>query len=231
MSGILQAAFDGLGGAFGAAMLPLWPAFAAWAAAQTRDEWGDADSAPPGSVWRLAAATALFAVAFGLAFANLNSGDSILIRQSQGFTLLAGAAVAAYGLHALGAAPIPGLRRPARAPIWRVPVKFLAAACVGFAAAFGWTPIPGPGLAAAAGASTAALVIYGIGMTWPAWIAASIAYAALARKWVVGHAALHRLEAVVGLVLIATGVLIAAGFLAEFGFALDERLAFLAVFG
>lgn len=231
MTSILQAVGDGLGGALGAAMLPLWPAFAAWGAATVRDEWGDADGAPPGSGGRMIAAVMLFALAFGLSFAALNAGEGLLIRQSHAFTLLAGAMIAAYGLHALGAAPIPGLRRAARAPVWRLPVKFIAASAVGFACAFGWTPIPGPGLAAAAGASGLALVTYGVFLSWPAWLAATLAYAIFARKTIAAPAALHRLEAIAGLVLIATGVLIAAGFLAELGFALDERLVFLAHFG
>jgi cytochrome c-type biogenesis protein len=231
MTSILQAMADGLGGALGAAMLPLWPAFIAWAAASLRDEWGDADSAPPGAIARLAASLAMFALAFGLSFAALNAGDGVLIRQARGFTLLAGAIIAAYGLHALGAAPIPGLRRAARAPVWRVPAKVIAALCLGFAFAFGWTPIPGPGLAAAAAASSLALATYGVFLSWPAWLAGAIAYVILARQSPLGPAALHRLEAVAGLVLIATGVLIAAGFLAEFGFGLDERLAFLTHFG
>jgi cytochrome c-type biogenesis protein len=231
MTSILQAIGDGLGGALGAAMLPLWPAFVAWAAATLRDEWGDADAPPPGAVARLAASAALFALAFGLSFAALNAGDGLLIRQARGFTLLAGAIVAAYGLHILGAAPIPGLRRAARAPAWRVPAKFIASLCAGFALAFGWTPIPGPGLAAAADASRLALATYGVFLCWPVWLAIVLVYIGLARKSPVAPAALHRLEAIAGLVLIATGVLIAAGFLAEFGFALDERLAFLAHFG
>lgn len=231
MTEILEAVLDGLGGALGAAMLPLWPAFAAWAAAILRDEWSDADGAPPGAVARLAAAAALFGLAFGLSFAALNAGDGVLIRHARAFTLLAGAVIAAFGLHVLGAAPIPGLRRAARAPVWRVPANFVAALCVGFAFAFGWTPIPGPGLAAAAGAAPLALATYGIFLSWPAWLAVLLGYVVLARKSPVIPAALHRLEAIAGLVLIATGVLIAAGFLAEFGFALDERIAFLARFG
>lgn len=231
MTSILQAVADGLGGALGAAMLPLWPAFIAWAAANLRDEWGDADGAPPSAAARLAASAALFALAFGFGFAALNAGDGVLIRQAHGFTLLAGAIITAYGLHALGAAPIPGLRRAARAPVWRVPAKFIAATCVGFAFAFGWSPIPGPGLAAAASASPLALATYGVFLSWPAWLAIATAYFILTRQSPLGQTALHRLEAIAGLVLIATGVLIAAGFLAEFGFYLDERLAFLTHFG
>ncbi len=231
MTSILQAIGDGSGGALGAAMLPLWPAFIAWAAAISRDEWGDADGAPPGAIARLAASVVLFALAFGLGFGALNAGDGVLIRKAHAFTLLAGAIIVAYGMHALGAAPIPGLRRAARAPVWRIPAKFIAALSVGFAFAFGWTPIPGPGLAAAADASGLALATYGVFLSWPAWVACAVAYVVLARHAALGPSALHRLEAIAGLVLIATGVLIAAGFLAEFGFALDERLAFLAHFG
>ncbi len=231
MTSILQAVFDGAGGALGAAMLPLWPAFVAWAAATLRDEWGDADAPPPGSIARLAGSAALFALAFGLGFAALNAGDGLLIRQARAFTLVAGAFIAANGLHVLGAAPIPGLRRAARAPAWRIPANFTVALFAGFACAFGWTPIPGPGLAAAAGASGLALATYGIFLSWPAWLAIAVAYVVLARRAPLGAAALHRMETIAGLVLIATGVLIAAGFLAELGFYLDERLAFLTHFG
>lgn len=231
MSSILQAIGDGTGGALGAAMLPLWPALIAWGVALVRDEWGDADGAPPGAIARLAASVAFFALAFGWSFAALNAGDGVLIRKAHAFTLLAGAIIVAYGMHALGAAPIPGLRRAARAPAWRMPANFIAAIFAGFALAFGWTPIPGPGLAAAAAASGLALATYGVFLSWPAWIAGAIAYVTLTRRAPPGPAAFHRLEAIAGLVLIATGVLIAAGFLAEFGFALDERLAFLTHFG
>jgi cytochrome c biogenesis protein CcdA len=195
---IFQAFGTGLGGALGAPMLPLLPAFLAWAYAT-----------------RAGGARAAFGVAasFAAGFALLNGGPDGLVAYADFGAVVAGLAIAAFGLQALGALRVPNAR------IW--------SPALGFALAFGWAPLPGPALAAAAESGTLALAAHGAGLAVFAWLAIPV----LGRVSRGNSSRQTTLSKIAGLTLFATGLAIAAGLFAELGFALDENFPALRVFG
>lgn len=188
---IFQAFGAGLTGALGAPMLPLLPAILAWAWATSRDgHW----LAPLG-----------FVASFAAGFAGLNAGDGWLIGHADFGAVLAGLAIAAFGIDAMGALRVPGAKTSA---------PFL-----GFAFAFGWAPLPSAALARAADFGPAALAAYGAGLAVFAWLAIPIFNRVLRGNF----SRQTTLAKIAGLTLFATGLAIAAGLFAEFGFALDEN--------
>jgi cytochrome c biogenesis protein CcdA len=188
-----QAFGAGLTGALGASMLPLLPALLAWAWTAARD--GNAFAAPG------------FAASFALGFALLNAGAGAVVDHADAGALLAGLAIAAYGLHAMGAIRVPGAR--ASAPL------------LGFAFAFGWTPLPSAALADAAQFGAVALAAYGAGLAVFAWLSSPVLIRVSRGNFSRFPAASPHLARISGLALFATGLAIAAGLFAEAGFALD----------
>lgn len=191
---ILQFFGAGLTGALGAPMLPLLPALLAWAWTASRD--GGA-LAPFG-----------FAASFALGFALLNAGAGWLVDHADLGAILAGLGIAAYGLHAMNALRVLGARK------W--------SPLLGFAFAFGWTPLPSAALAGAAEFGALALAAYGAGLAVFAWLPNLVLIRVLRgiSSRVPGDARGLRIAA--GMALFATGLTIAAGLFAEIGFALDE---------
>lgn len=186
---IFQAFGTGLAGALGAPMLPLVPALLAWAyAARTG-----------GAIAALGVAAS-----FATGFALLNAGPEGLVAYADLGAVVAGLAIAAYGLHAMGAIRVPAARN------W--------SPALGFAFAFGWAPMPGAALAAAAESGALALAAYGAGLAVFAWLAIPV----MGRVSRGNFSRQTTLAKIAGLTLFATGLAIAAGLFAEFGFALDE---------
>jgi cytochrome c biogenesis protein CcdA len=206
MMHIFQAFGAGVTGAIGAPMLPLMPALIAWAWVAARDSAGPVATTAIG-----------FAASFALGFAALNAPDSALVAMADPGAVLAGIAIAAYGLHALGAVRVPGAR--------------LAAAPLGFAFAFGWTPLPSAALAAAVDHGFAASAAYGAGAVFFAWLAIPILSGVLRGKSSRTDAPPRMIAKLAGMTLFATGLAIAGGFLAEAGFALDEYFPALRTLG
>lgn len=200
---IPQAFGAGLTGALGASMLPLLPALLAWA--WTASRAGGA-FAPFG-----------FAASFAVGFAALNAGAGWIVDHADGGAIVAGLAIAAYGLHAMDAIRVPGAR--ASAPL------------LGFAFAFGWTPLPSAALADAAQFGALALAAYGAGLAVFAWLSNPILIRVSRGIFSRIPATAHHLARASGLVHFATGLAIAAGLFAEAGFALDENFPALRYLG
>jgi cytochrome c biogenesis protein CcdA len=198
----LHAFASGLTGALGAPMLPLLPALLAWAWAARDIGW---------------IAAAGFAASFGLGFAWLNAGSGWLVDNADFGAVLAGAAIAGFGLHAMRALSVPFART--------------AAPFLGLAFAFGWAPLPGAALARAAEFGAFATAAHGAGLAVFAWLASPILGSVLRDKLLRGFAFARRIEIAAGLALFATGLGIASGLFAEFGFALDEKFPALRRFG
>ena len=186
---IFQAFGSGVTGALGAPMLPLLPALLAWAWTSARD--------------RTAFAPLGFAASFALGFALLNAGAGWFVDHADSGAVLAGLAIAAYGLHAMGALRVPGAQ--AGAPV------------LGLAFAFGWAPMPGASLAAAVQFGALATAAYGAGLAVFAWLANPV-LSRISRGIFSGARNCARIA---GMTLFATGLAIVAGLFAEIGFALD----------
>ena len=184
---IFQTFGSGLTGALGAPMLPLLPALVAWAVAAPR-----ASYVPAG-----------FAASFALGFALLNGGAGWLVDNADPGAVVAGLAIAAYGLNAMGAL--------------RMPFANAAAPFLGFAFAFGWAPMPSAALAEAVDSGFAATAAYGAGLAAFAWLANPF-LSRVSRRIFSREPVFAKLA---GMTLFATGLAIAAGLFAELGFALD----------
>jgi cytochrome c biogenesis protein CcdA len=194
----LEAFASGLAGALGAPMLPLLPALLAWAWAARDRGW---------------IAAAGFAASFAFGFAWLNAGSGWLVDTADLGALVAGAAIAAYGLDAMAA--------------FRVPHAKTAAPFLGLAFAYGWAPLPGAALAQAVESGASATAAYGAGLAVFAWVASPVLASVLRDRISRGST----IAKIAGMTLFATGLAIATGLFAELGFAFDEKFPALRRFG
>jgi cytochrome c-type biogenesis protein len=222
-------------------VLPLVPPYLCFLAGTTFDHLVARE--PPSLVGRREIASALLFVAgFSTVFVALGAGasaiGSLLRAYSQFFTIVAGIAIVAMGLHFLGAFRIPLLARSARIEVGK-PVGLWGAFVMGLAFAFGWTPCIGPVLAvilafaaqeATVSRGAALLLVYSLGLGIP------FVVAALALKPFVAWLGRfrHRLgvvEKAMGGLLVLTGIAFLAGWITQASYWLLETFPALAAFG
>jgi cytochrome c-type biogenesis protein len=132
---------------------------------------------------------------------------------------LAGIFISLMGLHFLHVFRIPVLDRTARIGLADKPAGLVGAYVIGLAFGFGWSPCVGPVLAAilliagaqdSAGEGARLLFIYSLGIGVPFLVAAAFAGAFM--RWSARfRSRLDLIEKVMGVLLIATGVLIFTG--------------------
>jgi cytochrome c-type biogenesis protein len=126
---------------------------------------------------------------------------------------IAGALICLMGLHFLHVFRIPLLDRTVRVGVAEKPAGLIGAYVIGLAFGFGWSPCVGPVLAAAqdsAGEGARLLFIYSLGIGVPFLVAA--AFASNFMRWSARfRSKLGAIEKVMGVLLIATGVLIFTG--------------------
>ncbi|MBL8587886.1 MAG: sulfite exporter TauE/SafE family protein [Methylobacteriaceae bacterium] len=202
-------------------VLPLVPA---WLAFLTGAEGAfESDAA---ARRRAAGRAVAFVAGFSTVFVALGATATTLGRfVGQWYDWLAvaaGLAIIAMGLHFLGLLRIGLLYREARLEA-RKPVGLFGAYVVGLAFAFGWTPCAGPVLATIlmiAGAQgetargVALLAAYSLGIGLP-FIASALFVGAFRRFFDRFKRRLGLVEKGMGVLLVATGVLIATGRMAE----------------
>lgn len=192
---------------------------------------------------RIAWAALAFVFGFATVFVALGTTASaisrLLVQHLDLASWIAGSVLILFGLHTMGWLPLALLYREARFHPERRPAGLIGAYVIGLAFALGWTPCVGPILAAiltvAAASDSLArgallLGIYAAGIGLP-FLAAALAIrpflAALARwrrhiVWV---------ERITGALLIATGIAIVTGKLAEAGYWLLEIFPVLGTIG
>jgi cytochrome c-type biogenesis protein len=187
-------------------------------------------------------AAALFVLGFSTVFVALGASASAigaLIRAYTGpLSIVAGILIIMMGLHFLGLTPIALLHRQKRMDVAK-PVSLWGAYVMGVAFAFGWTPCIGPVLAAilavAASERTVSqgavlLAIYSLGLGIPFIIAAFAvesfaAFLSSFRKY------LRRVEQLMGVLLVLTGITFLTGTINEFSVWLLETFPILAKIG
>jgi cytochrome c-type biogenesis protein len=187
--------------------------------------------------WRHIVRSALcFVFGFTTVFVALGAGASILgqwvqLHKAQ-LSLLAGIVIIGFGAHFLGILRLPLLFRQAR---FRLPVpgaNLAGAYLMGLAFAFGWTPCIGPVLAtvlavaaneASLGAGVRLLFVYSLGLGVPFVLAAAALgpFLAVLQRM---RAHLRHVEMVMGVLLVATGVLMLTGSLNWLGAWLLENV-------
>jgi len=221
-------------------VLPLVPPYLGYLGGTTIEQMTAKDQIDP-ALWRRVVLAALFFVAgFTTVFVGLGAGASVFGQWIQahkaGLSILAGLIIIAFGLHFIGLMRVPVLHRQARIHADVKSASLAGAYLMGLAFAFGWTPCIGPVLAtvltlAANEASLATgvrlLLVYSLGLGVP-FILAAIAigpFIAFLQRF---RRHLGRVEMVMGLLLIATGVLILTGSLNWFGQWLIDNVPVLA---
>jgi cytochrome c-type biogenesis protein len=187
--------------------------------------------------WRHIVRSSLFFVfGFTTVFVALGAGASVLgqwvqLHKAQ-LSLLAGIVIIGFGAHFLGILRVPLLFRQAR---FRLPVPGASlggAYLMGLAFAFGWTPCIGPVLAtvlavaaneASLGAGVRLLFVYSLGLGIPFVLAAAALgpFLAVLQRM---RAHLRHVEMVMGVLLVATGVLMLTGSLNWLGAWLLENV-------
>jgi cytochrome c-type biogenesis protein len=231
----LGVALAGLVSFLSPCVLPLVPPYLGYLSGASIEEMQassvDADR------WRHVVRSALFFVfGFTTVFVALGAGASMLgqwvqLHKAQ-LSLLAGIVIIGFGAHFLGILRVPLLFRQAR---FRLPVpgaNLAGAYLMGLAFAFGWTPCIGPVLAtvlavaaneASLGAGVRLLLVYSLGLGIPFVLAAAALgpFLAVLRRM---RAHLRHVEMVMGVLLVATGVLMLTGSLNWLGAWLLENV-------
>lgn len=213
-------------------VLPLVPPYLVYLAGASVERRADAEPEP--QVRREAVfAALLFVAGFSTVFIALGASASViggLLRAySYELSMVAGIAIIVMGLHFLGLTPIAWLARERRMEMIK-PVGLWGAYAMGLAFAFGWTPCIGPILAAilavAASEATVAkgaglLAVYSAGLGIPFVLAAFAVepFAAFLSRFR-HHVA--KIEKVMGLLLVLTGVAFLTGWITRFSFWLLE---------
>src|ERR1700730_13267415 len=222
---ILAALLAGLVSFLSPCVLPLVPPYLVYLAGTSLERLAEAE--PPPLVKRdTVIAAVLFVAGFSTVFVALGASASVigaLMRfYSNELAIIAGIAIIVMGLHFLGVTPIALLHRQARLHVAK-PVGLWGAYVMGLAFALGWTPCIGPILASilavAASKATVAkgaglLAIYSLGLGVP-FIVAALAIGPLSSFLSRFRAHLARVERVMGLLLVLTGIGFLTGFVTE----------------
>ena len=211
-------------------VLPLVPPYLGYLGGTTIDEF-TAEGGVPGHVWkRVILASVLFVLGFTTVFVGLGAGASFFGQLIQSYKreleIVAGLVIILFGLHFVGIYRIALLYREAR---YHHPhhhgVSFIGAYVIGLAFAFGWTPCIGPVLATvlALAANEASLVtgvkllfVYSLGLGIP-FILAAVAVQPVLSFMQRFRRHLDKVEMVMGIVLIVTGLLFLTGSINWFG--------------
>ena len=236
----LGVALAGLVSFLSPCVLPLVPPYLGYLSGTTIEQLTDKGRLDDDVRRRVVLASMLFVAGFTTVFVALGASASVLGQWVQDhkaqLSILAGLVIIGFGLHFLWLLRVPLLYREARFHR-RVDGASLAGAYImGLAFAFGWTPCIGPVLAtvlalaaseASLGAGVRLLLVYSLGLGVPFILAATaigpfVAFLKRFRK----H--LGRVEMVMGLLLVVTGVLMLTGSLNWFGQWLIENVPILA---
>jgi cytochrome c-type biogenesis protein len=222
-------AFAGLVSFLSPCVLPLVPPYLGYLGGTTIEQMVDTDRVDNHLRRRVVLASLFFVLGFTTVFVAFGAGASLLgqwIQEHKAeLSIVAGVIIIGFGLHFLGLLRIPLLYRQARFHTDVGASNFAGAFLMGLAFAFGWTPCIGPVLAtvltlaaneASLGAGVRLLFVYSLGLGIP-FILAAVAigpFVAFLQRF---RRHLGRVEKVMGLVLVVTGVLMLTGSLNWFG--------------
>ena len=208
-------------------VLPLVPPYLIYLTGASLERFADKEAAPQVRRETMVAAL-LFVLGFTTVFVALGASASAIgeLLRAYSYVLgkIAGIAIILMGLHFLGVTRMAFLMQERRVAMEK-PVGLWGAYLMGLAFAFGWTPCIGPILGAilaiAGSEGTVArgaglLAIYSLGLGVPFIIAAfaAEAFAAFLARF---RAHLHKVEKVMGGLLVLAGIAFFAGWIGDLG--------------
>jgi cytochrome c-type biogenesis protein len=222
-------ALAGLGSFLSPCVLPLVPPYLSYLGGTTLDQINN-QAGIDKQLWRrVVIASIFFVLGFTTVFVGFGAGASAFGQWIQSYkselSIVAGLVIIGVGLHFLGVLRVPLLYREARMHTGNRGASFAGAYVMGLAFAFGWTPCIGPVLAtvlavaaneASLGAGVRLLFVYSLGLGRP-FVLAAVAIGPFLGFMQRFRRHLGRVEMVMGLLLIATGILILTGGLNWFG--------------
>ncbi len=224
-------------------VLPLVPPYLCFIGGVSLSEMTDEEGPPPGANKRVFLASLFFVIGFSLVFILFGATASFLGQMLADNMLwigrFAGVLIIIMGVHFLGIIKIPLLYREARLQGPAKPVGLLGAFLMGLAFAFGWTPCVGPVLAAIlmiAGSEdsvmqgTLLLGSYALGIGVPFLIAA-LAIGPFLRIMPGIRRHMGKIEKIIGVFLILTGILFLTGRVADVAYWLLEAFPSLGTVG
>ena len=210
-------------------VLPLVPPYLGYLGGTTIEQLGNKDEIDARLWRRVVLASVFFVLGFTTVFVGFGAGASVLGQWIQAhkaqLAVVAGLVIILFGLHFLGILRVPLLYREARLRAGAQGASLAGAYVMGLAFAFGWTPCIGPVLAtvltvaaneASLGAGVRLLFVYSLGLGIP-FILAAVAIGPFLGFLKRFRRHLGRVEMAMGLLLVATGLLILTGSLNWYG--------------
>ena len=224
-------------------VLPLVPSYLCFITGASLDELSNQDGASDIQQRRGLLAAIMFVLGFSTVFILLGASASFagqLLRENLTlFSQIAGAFIILMGLHFIGVFKIGLLHREARYHHKSHPVGLLGAYGIGLAFAFGWTPCIGPVLAVILTIAASEqdilkgaglLGVYSLGLGIPFVLAAAGVgtFLGLFGKF---KKHLGRVEQVMGVLLVITGVMFLTGSMQTLSYWILEQFPWLATIG
>lgn len=224
-------------------VLPLVPPYLCFLGGVTAEQLAGGEGSEVRATRRVLFAALAFVLGFSTVFVALGATATtfgkLVTEHLNVLRYVAGIVIILLGLHFLGILRIGLLYREARFHIGQRPAGIVGAYAVGLAFAFGWTPCVGPVLAAilfvAAGEESALqgaalLAVYAAGIGIP-FLAAALAarpFIAFMQRF---RRHVHRVEQVMGVLLVLTGILFLVGAMNDIAYWLLEAVPALGTIG